>query len=262
MDQLAAEARAWTRPSCAGANFIAPDDFPHKTVAGATYDSGEYARALDRVLEAAGYDALRAEQAQRRERGDVQAARDRPVHLRRAHRPRRRGRHLHGRTRTAPSPSRPARRRRARATRRRGRSSCRGRSACRWTTCSVVHSDTAQGPARHGHDGLALAAGRRQRDDQRHPRGAGQGPASSRPTCSRPPSTTSQVVPGQGLGVAGTPSATISWAELAKAAADPAALPEGMEPGLRRDQRLRDARTRATRSAPTSPSSRSTPRPA
>jgi carbon-monoxide dehydrogenase large subunit len=41
-----------------------------------------------------------------------------------------------------------------------------------------------------------------------------------------------QVVVGQGLGVAGTPSATISWAELAKAAADPSRLPEGMEPGL------------------------------
>jgi carbon-monoxide dehydrogenase large subunit len=41
-----------------------------------------------------------------------------------------------------------------------------------------------------------------------------------------------QVVPGQGLGVAGTPSATVSWAELAKAAADPSKLPEGMEPGL------------------------------
>jgi carbon-monoxide dehydrogenase large subunit len=52
-------------------NFIAPDDFPHKTVAGATYDSGEYARALDLVLEAAGYDGLRQEQAARRERDDV-----------------------------------------------------------------------------------------------------------------------------------------------------------------------------------------------
>ena len=52
-------------------NFIAPDDFPHKTVAGATYDSGEYARALDLVLEAAGYDdaarrAGRAARARRR----------------------------------------------------------------------------------------------------------------------------------------------------------------------------------------------------
>jgi aerobic carbon-monoxide dehydrogenase large subunit len=41
-----------------------------------------------------------------------------------------------------------------------------------------------------------------------------------------------QVVPGEGLGVAGTPSATVSWAELAKAAADPSRLPEGMGPGL------------------------------
>ena len=39
-------------------------------------------------------------------------------------------------TRTASSRSRPAPRRRARATRRRGRSSCRGRSACRWPTCA------------------------------------------------------------------------------------------------------------------------------
>jgi aerobic carbon-monoxide dehydrogenase large subunit len=52
-------------------NFIAPDEFPIKTQAGASYDSGEYARALDKVLEAAGYDALRAEQAARRERGDA-----------------------------------------------------------------------------------------------------------------------------------------------------------------------------------------------
>jgi len=41
-----------------------------------------------------------------------------------------------------------------------------------------------------------------------------------------------QIVSGEGLGVAGTPSATLSWAELAKAAADPSRLPEGMEPGL------------------------------
>ena len=71
-----------------------------------------------------------------------------------------------------------------------------------------------------------------------------------------------QVVPGQGLGVAGTPSATISWADLAKAAADPSQPARGHGAGPRRDQRLRDARTRAIPSAPTSPSSRSTWRPA
>jgi carbon-monoxide dehydrogenase large subunit len=52
-------------------NVIAPDDFPHKTPTGARYDSGDYAAAIDRALQAAGYQELRAEQAARRERGDV-----------------------------------------------------------------------------------------------------------------------------------------------------------------------------------------------
>jgi aerobic carbon-monoxide dehydrogenase large subunit len=52
-------------------NVVAPDKFPFTTLTGATYDSGEYAAGLDRVLAAADYPALRAEQARRRERGDV-----------------------------------------------------------------------------------------------------------------------------------------------------------------------------------------------
>jgi carbon-monoxide dehydrogenase large subunit len=52
-------------------NVVPPDAFPYTTASGAVYDSGEYAAALDKVLAAAGYDALRAEQARRRERGDV-----------------------------------------------------------------------------------------------------------------------------------------------------------------------------------------------
>ncbi len=51
-------------------NFIPPDEFPFTTAGGATYDVGEYEKALDAALEAAGYDALRAEQAERRARGD------------------------------------------------------------------------------------------------------------------------------------------------------------------------------------------------
>ncbi|MGA7912625.1 MAG: xanthine dehydrogenase family protein molybdopterin-binding subunit [Candidatus Dormiibacterota bacterium] len=45
-------------------------DFPHTTATGVTYDSGDYARALDLALEAAGYQELRREQQARRERGD------------------------------------------------------------------------------------------------------------------------------------------------------------------------------------------------
>jgi carbon-monoxide dehydrogenase large subunit len=52
-------------------NLLAPEAFPLVTKGGAPYDSGEYEKALDAVLEASGYADLRAEQAARRERGDA-----------------------------------------------------------------------------------------------------------------------------------------------------------------------------------------------
>jgi carbon-monoxide dehydrogenase large subunit len=51
-------------------NFIPPDAFPHTTATGATYDSGDYGKALDEALRLAGYEDLRREQADRRQRGD------------------------------------------------------------------------------------------------------------------------------------------------------------------------------------------------
>jgi carbon-monoxide dehydrogenase large subunit len=51
-------------------NFIDPASFPLTTLTGAEYDSGEYAKALDAALAAAGYEELRAEQARRRADGD------------------------------------------------------------------------------------------------------------------------------------------------------------------------------------------------
>jgi carbon-monoxide dehydrogenase large subunit len=48
-------------------NFVR--EFPHQTVTGANYDSGEYEAALNRVLETAGYERLRAQQAERRANG-------------------------------------------------------------------------------------------------------------------------------------------------------------------------------------------------
>jgi carbon-monoxide dehydrogenase large subunit len=50
-------------------NFVPADAFPFTTPTGARYDSGDYRRALDLALEAAGYEALREEQRRRRERG-------------------------------------------------------------------------------------------------------------------------------------------------------------------------------------------------
>jgi carbon-monoxide dehydrogenase large subunit len=52
-------------------NLIPAGSFPYTTASGAVYDSGDYTRALDAVLDGAGYPELRAEQARRRERGDV-----------------------------------------------------------------------------------------------------------------------------------------------------------------------------------------------
>ncbi len=52
-------------------NLVPADKFPYTSAAGATYDTGEYVAGLDKVLTGAGYPELRAEQARRREAGDV-----------------------------------------------------------------------------------------------------------------------------------------------------------------------------------------------
>lgn len=51
-------------------NFLAPQEFPLTTHTGSEYDSGDYDRPLTVALRLAGYDELRAEQARRREAGD------------------------------------------------------------------------------------------------------------------------------------------------------------------------------------------------
>jgi carbon-monoxide dehydrogenase large subunit len=51
-------------------NLIPADAFPYTTAVGTTYDTGDYETALDAALQAAGYAELRAEQARRRESGD------------------------------------------------------------------------------------------------------------------------------------------------------------------------------------------------
>ena len=52
-------------------NWIKHEEFPFTTVAGLTYDSGNYEAATAKALELFGYDALRQEQRERRERGDT-----------------------------------------------------------------------------------------------------------------------------------------------------------------------------------------------
>ncbi len=51
-------------------NLIRPEQFPYTTKTGWEYDSGDYPRALQKAMEIAGYDELRREQAEKRERGE------------------------------------------------------------------------------------------------------------------------------------------------------------------------------------------------
>jgi carbon-monoxide dehydrogenase large subunit len=52
-------------------NLVGDDEFPFRSLGGNRYDSGRYARALTTAARLAGYDELRAEQEARRERGDL-----------------------------------------------------------------------------------------------------------------------------------------------------------------------------------------------
>jgi aerobic carbon-monoxide dehydrogenase large subunit len=52
------------------ANLLRPEQFPYTCSTGWEYDSGDYPAALHKAMDIAGYDALRAEQAARRERGE------------------------------------------------------------------------------------------------------------------------------------------------------------------------------------------------
>jgi len=52
-------------------NFIQPEQFPYKSVLGWEYDSGNYPAALELAMKTIGYDELRREQAEKRQRGEL-----------------------------------------------------------------------------------------------------------------------------------------------------------------------------------------------
>ncbi|GAA3385366.1 aerobic carbon-monoxide dehydrogenase large subunit [Cryptosporangium minutisporangium] len=52
-------------------NFIRPEQFPYANKTGWEYDSGDYEKTMQVALERAGYDDLRREQAEKRERGEL-----------------------------------------------------------------------------------------------------------------------------------------------------------------------------------------------
>ncbi|GAA4939291.1 carbon-monoxide dehydrogenase large subunit [Nonomuraea thailandensis] len=69
MDELAAELRM-DPLEVRRRNWIKHEEFPYTTISGLTYDSGNYEAATDRATALFGYDKLRAEQNDRRDRGD------------------------------------------------------------------------------------------------------------------------------------------------------------------------------------------------
>jgi len=52
-------------------NFVPPDKFPYQCPLGWNYDSGDYAAAMNLALEKIGYQALRKEQEEKRNRGEL-----------------------------------------------------------------------------------------------------------------------------------------------------------------------------------------------
>jgi carbon-monoxide dehydrogenase large subunit len=52
-------------------NLLRPEQFPYTTPTGWEYDSGDYPRALRTAMDIAGYEELRREQAEKRERGEL-----------------------------------------------------------------------------------------------------------------------------------------------------------------------------------------------
>ncbi|SFS56581.1 xanthine dehydrogenase family protein molybdopterin-binding subunit [Saccharopolyspora flava] len=69
MDELAAEL-GMEPMEVRRKNWIAHEEFPYDTVAGLTYDSGNYEAATDKAMELFGYTSLREEQERRRREND------------------------------------------------------------------------------------------------------------------------------------------------------------------------------------------------
>ena len=211
-------------------NLIPARAFPYTTATKARYDSGDYQRALDRVLEAAGYEQLRGEQAARRQRGDVrQLGIGLSVYVEVTGFGSEFGEVVvepDGRVtaRTGVSPHG------------QGHETAFAQLVAATLgvgadQVGVVHSDTFAVPRGEGTmgsrslqvGGSAVAGAATQVLEKARALAAHLLEA---------PAEDVAVFPGEGLGVAGAPETALAWAELAAAAADPDRRPPGMDPGL------------------------------
>ncbi len=208
-------------------NLIQPDAFPYDTVAGARYDSGDYPAALERVLQRAGYERLRAEQAERRRRGDrLQLGIGLATYVETTGF----GAELGGVTVE----------RDGRVTVVTGTSPHGQGHETAWAQLAagvlgvgldqvrVVHSDTARVPSGGG----TMASRSLQVGGSAVLRAGEQVLSRGRELAAHLLEARVEDVvvhPGQGLGVAGAPATALSWAALAEAAADPAHRPPGAD---------------------------------
>src|SRR4051812_117676 len=217
-------------------NFIA--DFPHQTVTGANYDSGEYLAALEKCLANAGYDELRADQAQRRSRGDVKqlglglcsyvewtgfgselgtcAVEDDGTITVTA------GTSSHGQGHETAYAQLVA-----------------GTLGVRLSDVRVIQSDTAKvarGMGTAGSRSLQIGGTAVQAATEEVLEKAQRLAAH----LLEADAGDIEVVPGEGLGVAGSPASAIPWAELARAANDPSRAPAGGGRGPFREEELPD----------------------
>jgi carbon-monoxide dehydrogenase large subunit len=208
-------------------NLLPADAFPYTTVAGARYDSGDYLAALDRALEVAGYQRLRADQAERRRRGDrLQLGIGLSTYVEVTGF----GAEIGG-VRIEPDGS---------ITVITGTSPHGQGHETSWAQLAaatlgveidqvrVVHSDTGKVPSGAGTMGSrSLQVGGTavlQASEQVLVRGR---ELAAHLLEARVEDVV--VHPGQGLGVAGAPATALSWAVLAKAVADPSRRPEGVD---------------------------------
>jgi len=213
-------------------NFLQPEQFPLTTHGGANYDSGEYEAALDAALEAADYQDMLAQQAERRASGDpkqlgiglasyVEVTAPAGLHIE------------YGAVEVNEDGS---------VTARVGTSS---HGQGHVTAFSMIISDMLGVPM----DKITVL----QSDTDDVPRGAGTMGSRSLQTAGSAVHVASEtvldkakalaghlleadagdIVTGEGgLHVTGVPASAVTWAELAKAANDDVKRPEGMDAGL------------------------------
>jgi carbon-monoxide dehydrogenase large subunit len=218
-------------------NVVPPDAFPFTTAVGQSYDAGDYEGALDLALAVAGYEGLRREQADRRLRGDrLQLGVGVALYVEVTGFARREFASV------AIEPDGTATVRVGTSSHGQGHETAfaqlvSGTLGLPLASIRVLHSDTAEVPRGEGTFGsrslqiggsAVYEAGRAVLDRARFL------------AAQLLEVALEDVVPtAEGrLGVAGAPEASVGWAELAAAAADPSRLPEGVAPGLGSETRF------------------------